>query len=174
MPLRHGRKDFTEPMNQDQDQIQKVPIGQWRVNGLPKGQPRARAFVRGGRAAVYDPGTAEGWKSCIAMACRELEGRGLADPLSVSISFFMPRPKHHFSTSGQIRPNAPKLYHAQKPDADNLAKAMLDALTGIRAWMDDDQVAELTVRKYWESDKNGPQEYPPGASIRIVALVENG
>jgi hypothetical protein len=56
----------------------------------------------------------------------------------------------------------------------NVEQAVLDALTGIRAWMDDDQVAELTVRKYWESDKNGPQEYPPGASIRIVALVENG
>lgn len=152
--------------------IKRVEIGKWRVNGLPKGQPRARAFVRGGRAAVYDPGTAEGWKSCIAMACRELEGRGLADPLEVQIDFYMSRPKHHFATSGQIRPNAPKVFHAQKPDADNLAKAVLDALSGIRAWIDDDQVAILIINKYWESEKNGHQAHPPGASIRITALVE--
>jgi hypothetical protein len=36
------------------------------VHGEPKGQPRPRAFARGGMVRMYDPATAEGWKSAIA------------------------------------------------------------------------------------------------------------
>ena len=152
--------------------LQRVPLHTFRANGIPKGQPRPRAFVRGNRAAVYDPGTAEGWKSCIAMAAREIEGKLYHQPLSVTLTFFMPRPKSHFKTSGQLKPAAPRFMHDSKPDADNLAKAVLDALTGIRAWLDDDQVCELTIRKYWESERNGPQTDPPGCIIRITELRE--
>ena len=38
------------------------------VHGEPKAQPRAKAFARNGRAGIYDPGTAEGWKGAIAAA----------------------------------------------------------------------------------------------------------
>jgi len=152
--------------------LQRHHVGTFRAYGVPKGQPRPRAFVRGGRAAVYDPGTAEGWKSCLAVACAEIEGRLLHQPLSVTITFFMPRPKSHCRTNGQLKPNAPRFMHDGKPDADNLAKAVLDALTGIRAWLDDDQVCELIIRKYWESERNGSQDDPPGCVIRIAELVE--
>jgi len=40
-------------------------------------------------------------------------------------------------------------WHAQKPDGDNIAKAVLDALC--EHWADDCQVAWLTVRKRWYS-----------------------
>jgi Holliday junction resolvase RusA-like endonuclease len=152
--------------------IQRIHLHTLRANGVPKGQPRPRAFVRGTRAAVYDPGTAEGWKSCVAVACREIEGACIHVPLSVTLTFFMPRPKSHYRTSGQLKPAAPRFMHDQKPDADNLAKAVLDALTGIRAWLDDDQVCELVVRKYWESERNGAQTDPPGCAIRITELRE--
>jgi len=152
--------------------IQRRHLYTVRANGIPKGQPRPRAFARGGRAAVYDPGTAEGWKSCVALACRDMEGANHIEPLSVTLTFFMPRPKSHFKTSGQLKDRVPHFIHDQKPDADNLAKAVLDALTQIRVWGDDDQVADLTVRKYWESEKNGPQTHPPGCVIRIAEMME--
>jgi Holliday junction resolvase RusA-like endonuclease len=38
--------------------------------------------------------------------------------------------------------------HTQRPDADNIAKAVKDGLNRI-AWGDDCQVAELSVRKAW-------------------------
>jgi len=148
--------------------IRRTAVGQWRALGMPKGQPRARAFSRGGKAAVYDPGTAEGWKGCVAVACQELEGRTLLQPLAVHLTFYMPRPKSHYRTNGQLKDSAPVFLHDQKPDADNLAKAVLDALTVIRVWMDDDQVCELQVRKHWEI----PGEHAPGCSIRISELVE--
>ena len=44
------------------------------------------------------------------------------------------------------RGSNPRLLHTTKPDAENLAKAALDALTGF-AWNDDKQVCDLLVRK---------------------------
>ena len=42
--------------------------------------------------------------------------------------------------------------YTKKPDADNLAKAILDALNGV-AYPDDAQIVKLTVRKrYGEAD----------------------
>jgi Holliday junction resolvase RusA-like endonuclease len=45
---------------------------EFNVDGLPKGQPRPRAFARkvGDRvvARVHDSGSAEGWKSDVARA----------------------------------------------------------------------------------------------------------
>jgi Holliday junction resolvase RusA-like endonuclease len=142
----------------------------FRVYGTPKGQPRPRAFSRGGRAAVYDPGTAEGWKSLIAIACQELRGALIEGPVSVAMIFYMPRPKSHFTKSGAIKPAAPQQWHTSKPDADNLAKAVLDALTTLRVWHDDDQVAELMVRKHYESARviGGNQIHPPGVFVNIT------
>jgi len=109
--------------------------------GIPKGQPRPRAFSRGGKARVYDPGTAEGWKAQVALAAREagLDGAMLDGPVSVRVDFFMPRPK-------RLKEGAP-LDHTGKPDLDNLAKAVLDCLTQIGAWGDDAQVTELAMTK---------------------------
>jgi Holliday junction resolvase RusA-like endonuclease len=144
----------------------------FRVYGTPKGQPRPRAFSRGGRAAVYDPGTAEGWKSLIAIACQELRGALIEGPVSVAMIFYMPRPKSHFATSGAIKPSAPQQWHTSKPDADNLAKAVLDALTTLRVWHDDDQVAELSVQKFYEGERlvGRDQISPPGVFVFIAEM----
>lgn len=41
----------------------------------------------------------------------------------------------------------PSYRHTKKPDADNVLKAVLDALNGL-AWVDDAQVFSATVRKF--------------------------
>jgi Holliday junction resolvase RusA-like endonuclease len=130
--------------------------------GIPKGQPRPRAFVRGKRAAVYDPGTAEGWKGQIALAWRELGIPAVIDGvLDVSLTFHLPRPKHHYTAKGVLKPSAP-VWHTVKPDADNLAKAVLDALTALSVWKDDAQVSSLTIHKQYGS--------PTGCQISITTL----
>lgn len=118
--------------------------------GIPKGQPRPRAFSRGGHARVYDPGTAEGWKSAIAVAAQanRLAGQFQERPLRVELRFTFARPKSHRRTCGLVKDGAPR-FHTSKPDADNAAKAVLDALTQIGAWHDDAQVAELNVLKVY-------------------------
>lgn len=50
--------------------------------------------------------------------------------------------------------------HCQRPDADNLAKAVTDALNRI-VWHDDAQIWSLTVRKEW------------GRPARVTVLVDD-
>ena len=64
------------------------------VRGQPKAQPRGRAFAVGGKARIYNPATAEGWKGAIACAAlQHLPTEPLTGPLRVDIDFFLPRPK---------------------------------------------------------------------------------
>src|SRR5690349_17542714 len=137
-----------------------------RAVGDPKGQPRPRAFVRGGKAAVFDPATAEGWKSAVATTCQSLEGRGLDAALMVSLTFYMPRPKSHFGARGLLSRFLASLF-TRKPDADNLAKAVMDALTAIGVWRDDDQVTDLIVRKRFAAPGTAA-----GCRIQIHELTE--
>jgi len=132
--------------------------------GEPKGQPRPRAFVRNGQARVYDAGTAEGWKSQVALAAREAGAAGLAleCPVSLVVECRFPRPKYHFNAKG-TKPTAPTL-HTSVPDADNVAKAILDALTVVHVWRDDSQVYRLAVTKRYVLSGE-----IPGASITLSA-----
>ncbi len=116
------------------------------VSGVPKAQPRVKAFARGKHARVYTPDTADGWKAEVRRAalakCPTPEP--LRGPLSVKLTFFMPRPKSRNHD----------LWHTTKPDADNLAKAVLDALGDAGIWGDDAQVARLVVQKLYATGTN--------------------
>ena len=136
------------------------------AQGDPKGQPRPRAFaMRMGNgkfsARVFDAGTAEGWKSCVAIAAkRHQRDDRLEGPKYVMLDFVFARPKSHFrSIKGQLRlkDDAPEFYTA-KPDVDNLAKAVLDCLTQIGGfWRDDSQViCVLIIKRYaLDGEKSG-------------------
>ena len=136
------------------------------VKGIPKGQPRPRAFFNKhtGRASVFDGGTAEWWKSQIAVA---LDGavrkhffteKSAAEcypvfegdtPLEVTLQFYFPRPKAHFKRDGSLKDNVPN-YYIKKPDNDNLEKAVFDALTQTGLWKDDAIIAKNKTSKRYE------------------------
>lgn len=138
------------------------------IFGMPKAQPRARAFSRNGKARMFDPGTAEAWKSDVAQHTKTLHGRGLQGCLKVVLFFFLARPKSHFRANGkELKPSSPVRYYAKKPDADNLAKAVLDALTSLHAWGDDSQVVILEVTKAWSDDHRS------GCILSILTITEN-
>lgn len=132
--------------------------------GTPKGQPRARAFAMKGKVRMYDPGTAEGWKSAVAAAAKPYINTFAAGPVRVSITFEMPRPKSHRTKAGELRMDRP-VFHVGKPDCDNLAKAVLDALTAIGIWTDDAQVAELWITKKYADGATGAQVYLRGLMV---------
>lgn len=69
--------------------------------------------------------------------------RRLAGPIEIVVNAWFPRPK---SKVWKKRP-MPSYRHASKPDADNVLKAVLDALNGI-AWIDDAQIFSATIRKF--------------------------
>ncbi len=135
--------------------------------GTPKPQPRPRAFARkfGNTysARVYDAGTAEGWKSAVAIAAKPfIPVDPITEPLCVSMDFRMMRPKGHFTKSGGLTKSAPA-HPCNKDDLDNLAKAVLDALTQIGMWRDDGQVVSLKLSKAYVTER-------PGAVVGIEGV----
>lgn len=136
-----------------------IPIS-FFVRGEPKGQPRPRAFAFQGRARIYNPASAEGWKSQVAEAARaHVPAKPIEDPLSLRLRFFFPRPKNHYRSgkhAGELKPGA-SLWMVHKPDLDNLAKAVMDALKVLGFFGDDAQIVVLEVSKeYAEADIGTP------------------
>jgi len=116
------------------------------VNGQPVAQPRHRIASRGRFSTAYIPrGHAiHAWKYAIAEAAREQAERiGWVpvknEPLVVLMQFYFRQ-----SRSNKTR------HHVQRPDLDNLAKAVLDALHGI-VFLDDACVVGLRLEKEWAS-----------------------
>lgn len=134
------------------------------ARGEPKAQPRPKAFARkmGTKfvARVYTPGTAENWKSCVAEAAKPFVEEMLMDPLWVSMTFLMPRPKSHFNSKGDLKATAP-IFHAIKPDGDNLYKGTVDALKTLGLISDDSIVVQHEVTKLYAAN------FVTGAQINI-------
>ena len=143
------------------------------VQGIPKSQPRPRAFAMkfGNKyqARVYDSGTSEGWKSCIALAARPFIPKKPYDgPICLNLVFNMPRPKNHYGTgknAGVLKKDSP-LWFTKKPDKDNLEKAVMDTLTQVGMWVDDSQVCDGRCTKFYA------KENKTGVRIEIKTIEE--
>lgn len=98
---------------------------------MPAPRPR---FSRNGHC--YSPATYSAWtKDALAQLgpLTPLDG-----PLAVAIDIAAERPK------STVLP-------APRGDVDNFGKAVMDALTKARAWVDDSQVTLLAIKKRWAS-----------------------
>jgi len=114
------------------------------VPGEPVPQPRARVSTRGGFARAYVPRQhpVHAYRDGIAIKAKAAGATVTEDAFSVTIAATFGRPKSHRNKGG-LKTTAPLL---PREDVDNLAKAVLDALTGV-AWHDDKQVASLHIVK---------------------------
>lgn len=138
------------------------------VEGTPKGQPRVKAFSRGGRAGVYTPDTADGWKSCVRAAWLRTDRQRFPGAVSLIIHFYFQRPASHFGAGKNkavLNSRAP-LHHKQPCDIDNAVKGVMDVLTRCGAWIDDCHVVSLHSSKQWAVG------IPAGCQIQIHDLTE--
>ena len=130
------------------------------VPGEPISQPRQRHALIGGHVRNYTPAKApvQTYKALVRMAASQaMSGPPTGLPVGVTIECAFARPKSHYRTganSHALKPNAP-YRHAKKPDAENCAKAVLDALTEI-VYEDDKQVACLHVLKLYADEAGSP------------------
>lgn len=136
--------------------VQGQPVAQGsKVAYMPKGAKRP-ILMETARERLKP------WRTQIAAAARE-EMRGEPPthmPVRVCLYFTFQRPKGHYGTGkngGVVKESSPR-WHATKPDADKLARACLDAMTGI-AYRDDSQVAGLTVEKVYGEE--------PGVTVHV-------
>ena len=134
------------------------------VPGEPIGQPRHRVCTIGGRARMYLPTKhpVHAYKAAIraAFVSEAKRWRTIQGPVAIWIHAWFGIPA---SWSRKKRAGHVGQYHSQKPDADNVVKAVLDALTDCEVWVDDSQVASCHVIKRWIGE--GPQTL-----IEIVEL----
>jgi len=118
------------------------------VPGDPVPQPRARITTRGKFAHAYTPKKhpINNYRNEISVAAIAAMGDAepASEPVSVVIDAVFARPKSHMTKRG-IKATAPKL---PRPDCDNIAKGVLDALALI-VWLDDSLVQRLIVEKSW-------------------------
>ena len=113
----------------------------------PVAQPRQRISTIGGHARSYLPKKhpVHGYKLALQHAAREGGIEPGDGPLVVGLVFYLPMPA---SWSKKKRNDMLRRPHCQKPDLDNLAKAVLDGLSPVIG--DDCRVWQFDVlRKLW-------------------------
>ena len=119
------------------------------VPGKPVGKGRPRAAKRGKSIVLYTPETTVKYESTVALAASQaMAGRPLiTGPAEVLMTMVLPVPvswskrKQADALAGQLMPTG-------RPDADNVIKAIFDAINKI-VWTDDAQVVGLRLRKVY-------------------------
>ena len=143
-------------------------VHSFRVLGNPVPQGSMRAFLVKGRPILTSTSkNLKEWRNLIAGEaqnylreqvvedCWNTSGfYSYTEPVGVTAKFYFARPKSHLKKSGELTKSAPRSKHS-KPDVDKLARAVLDALTGV-FFEDDSQVVHLTVLKEYAEPGNGP------------------
>ena len=116
------------------------------IPGAAKSERKRQRFVKGVGTVgkrTDEPDRAD-WKAVVRLLCARLVPEPFAGPLRV-----------HITVRKVVPPSWPKKPCGgnpwpwawwKKPDAENLAKPVLDAMTGV-AWFDDAQIVSLTVEK---------------------------
>ena len=130
------------------------------VPAVPVAQPRAKATTINGAARMYTPTkTSSGkthpiaaFKAAVQLAYwQTCSLKPYMFQIRCDCVFVMPRPQRLLR---KIDPSE-RIPHCQKPDRDNLDKAVLDALTGI-AWIDDCQVHAGCIEKWFAAKDEQP------------------
>lgn len=133
-----------------------MKVYQFEAVGVPVPQGSTRAFVHDGRAVVthVKPAALKAWRDMIGWKAREVIHEVHEGGITVEAVFWLMRPA---SVSAKRRPDV-----TVKPDIDKLARALLDAMTGI-AFRDDAQVVSLEVAKRYCDD----MQKQPGVAVTV-------
>lgn len=126
---------------------EKINTVRFIVPGKPQGKGRPRAARRGSFVTMYTDKKTVSYESTVALfAGQAMAGRPLVDgPVAVDMYIVLPIPpswskkKQALAVSGRLLPTV-------KPDADNVVKAVFDAINTV-VWRDDTQVVDLNVRR---------------------------
>lgn len=124
------------------------------VKGDPVAWQRVRYNSRSGN--FFTAEHTRDWEGVVAAAALGKKvARLMSCPVRIELIFFMGTPKKHkkfFDRTGKLP------HHTNKPDVDNLVKAVKDALRGIM-YNDDSQIYDLKAQKFYAHPE------PPGVGV---------
>lgn len=125
----------------------------YTVVGIPKPQARPKVFhrtLKSGKPFVSTYSPKSDWFHLVYTESLKIKNslkNRLVGALELNLTFCMPIPK---SISKKKREQLH--YVTKKPDVDNLAKAVMDAINQVGIWEDDSQVSRLVVGKIYSDE----------------------
>jgi len=129
------------------------------IKGIPKVKQRPRFATRNGKVLTYTPKTTATFENLVRLQAEKEFIHPLNGAIRLAIRFHLPRPQRMIWKTKPM----PETYSDKRPDIDNLAKSVIDGLTGI-AFKDDGQIADLHVTKKYHSGDTEP---------KTIVIVEN-
>ena len=147
------------------------PVLTFAVGGVPQGARRHRMALRGSRPVAYHADEHLMAEHEIATMARSLwRGAPLDGPVRLVVTTYHRRPQSLAKTrrwwGDEVRP------YVGKPDADNVAKLVMDALTRAGVWVDDTRVHELVVRRWWVAVSAEGVQGLPGTRVDVYTVPE--
>lgn len=130
-----------------------------------KGQDgRPKAIVN---MVEQDKGLGE-WRYSVSQMGRLMKPRGWSKQgiFMLRATFYLPRPKSHFDSRGELRPDAP-IFHSKRKDCDKMIRAVGDALTEVCYEDDCLLVFDEGLKLYCNPEGDGE-----GARILVARLDE--
>ena len=120
------------------------------IYGEPQGKGRPRFAKKGNFVSTYTPKETLSYENLIKVEYREQGGEFYEEKeLTCEIYAYFKIPKSTSKIKTKLMEEK-EIRPTKKPDVDNIAKIVLDALNGI-AYKDDTQVVNLIVRKYYSA-----------------------
>ena len=136
------------------------------VPGQPVAKGRPKFARQGGFVRAYTPEKTVAYETLVKLAAGEaMAGAApMQGPMALELRLFVAIPKA--TTKRDLaRITAGAFLPVKKPDADNVLKAISDALNGI-AYDDDAQLVDVIIRKRYSDT--------PRAEILLHRYAENG
>lgn len=133
---------------------------------VPTAQARARHATRNGYAVAYKSGRQQSNERTLEACLKEhAPSSPMAGPVVLEFIAAMPMPQSA-SRKKKIAMMRGALLPTKKPDLDNLAKQLKDAMTRLQFWQDDKQVVELRCRKIYSETGSW--------RVRVSAAAQEG
>jgi Holliday junction resolvase RusA-like endonuclease len=132
------------------------------IYGEPTAQGRPRATSRGGFIKLYDPEKSRSYKELVYSEAVQVKPDELLQCELVAVInayFSIPKSK---SKKWKEQARAEIIKPTKKPDADNVAKLILDGCNGI-LYKDDSQIVTLIVHKKYSDN--------PRVEVKIAKAV---
>lgn len=118
------------------------------IPGKPFAKQRPKAAVIAGRARVYTPKQTVSFERQVAEIARPVFPAPLEGPVKLRVVAVFQIPKSWTKKKKEDAARDGGAFHTQRPDGDNILKAIKDGLNRI-AWVDDSQVADVRCVKRW-------------------------
>lgn len=134
---------------------------QFTIHGIPHAQKQTRFVMIAGKPRCYDPSKKE--KEHIQWQVKPFAPETpLAGPVELTICFFMPIPKGTSKKTHEAMVNR-VILPCKKPDEDNLAYIVTNALKQI-VYQDDNQIVAKHVYKFYGNE--------PKTVIRVRSISQ--